>query len=121
MNAQDWKDKLGAAFNITPSPQTDETPTDAAPTPSTPAEVAKAQAGERLDIVLERHHRAGKQATIVTGFTTDDDAVGIVASALKKRLSVGGSARGGEILLQGDLRARVLDLLKEYGFKARII
>ena len=80
------------------------------------------QQGKRvLDIVLERKGRAGKQATIVTGFACDDGALKEVASQLKRHLGVGGSARGGEILIQGDFRQRVLDNLIAMGFKARII
>lgn len=75
----------------------------------------------RLDIVLERKGRAGKQATIICGFTCDDDEVKDIASALKKTLGTGGSARGGEILIQGDRRKDVLEALKNMGIKARII
>lgn len=67
---------------------------------------------------MERKGRGGKTATIVSGFTIDDDAVASVAAALKKRLATGGSARGGEILIQGDRRADVIDALRALGFKA---
>ena len=79
------------------------------------------QGKTRLDIVLEKKGRGGKQATIVTGFVCDDEDLKQVASALKRKLGVGGSARGGEILIQGDFRQRVLDELTAMGFKARII
>ncbi len=77
----------------------------------------------RLDIVFERKGRAGKQATIVTGFEPDfsDDDLQKLASELKRKLGVGGSARGGEILFQGDQRQKLLTLLKQSGYKARII
>jgi putative translation initiation factor SUI1 len=75
----------------------------------------------RLDIVLERKGRAGKTATIITGFTVSDDAVADIASQLKRSLGTGGSARGGEILIQGDRRKEVLARLTALGLKARII
>lgn len=75
----------------------------------------------RLDIVLEKKGRAGKTATIVCGFTLDDDEIATIASKMKTRLGTGGSARGGEILIQGDRRNDVLKFLTENGFKARII
>ncbi len=119
MNNMDWKDALGKAFNL---PGNEET---AAPTPDEqPAQQAGAveqQGGRRLDIVFERKGRGGKQATIVTGFVCDDEALKTVASQLKRSLGVGGSARGGEILIQGDRRQQVLDLLQGMGFKARVI
>ena len=119
MNNMDWKDALGKAFNL---PANEET---AAPTPDEqPAQQAgpvEQQGGRRLDIVFERKGRGGKQATIVTGFVCDDEALKTVASQLKRSLGVGGSARGGEILIQGDRRQQVLDLLQGVGFKARVI
>ena len=116
MNDTDWKDILGKAFNL---PTGDDT---SAPEPLPDKGDAVQQQGKQmLDIVLERKGRGGKQATIVTGFTCDDEALKQVASQLKRSLSVGGSARGGEILIQGDFRQRVLDQLKLMGFKARII
>jgi len=119
MNTTDWKDALGKAFNL-PSP--DESPANDIPEQEPERGDALQQQGSaRLDIILERKGRAGKQATIVTGFTCDDEALKQVASTLKRTLGVGGSARGGEILIQGDFRQRVLDQLKSMGFKARII
>ena len=119
MNNMDWKDALGKAFNL---PANEET---AAPTPDEqPTQQAgpvEQQEGRRLDIVFERKGRGGKQATIVTGFVCDDEALKTVASQLKRSLGVGGSARGGEILIQGDRRQQVLDLLQGMGFKARVI
>lgn len=75
----------------------------------------------RLDIILERKGRAGKTATIITGFTLPADAVVALSSELKHSLGTGGSARGGEILIQGDRRKDVLRFLVDKGYKARII
>lgn len=75
----------------------------------------------RLDIILEKKGRGGKQATIISGWQDSDEALLDLAATIKKRLATGGSARGGEILIQGDRRNDVLALLKELGYKARII
>ena len=75
----------------------------------------------RLDIILERKGRAGKTATIITGFTVSDDAVADIASQLKRSLGTGGSSRGGEILIQGDKREAVQQALTAMGMKSRII
>ena len=119
MNQIDWKDALGKAFNRPvdePATVHDEPQHD-----SVKEDPVTQQGKNRLDIILERKGRAGKQATIITGFTCDDEALKQVASKLKSSLGVGGSARGGEILIQGDFRARVLEQLNAMGFKARII
>lgn len=121
MNPIDWKDALGKAFDL-PANTDDATPDDSQqPVDNGAASPLEQQGKTRLDIVLERKGRAGKQATIVTGFVCDDEALKQVASDLKRSLGVGGSARGGEILIQGDFRQRVLDKLTSMGFKARII
>ena len=57
-----------------------------------------------LTIFFERKGRGGKEATIITGFDSmNDEEVSEVARTLKQRLGTGGSARGGEILIQGCL------------------
>lgn len=75
----------------------------------------------RLDIILDKKNRKGKAATIICGFTCSDSEVSEIAGRLKQRLGTGGSARGGEILIQGDKRQQVLAALTDLGFKARII
>lgn len=109
-----WLDRLAALKEELPP---EENTPEAVPAP---VDEAPAQSG-RLDIVFERKGRAGKCATIVTGFTIDDDAVADVASQMKRSLGTGGSARGGEILIQGDRRNDVLRFLTSKGYKARII
>lgn len=75
----------------------------------------------RMDVVLEKKGRAGKQATIICGFQGSDDDLLELASTLKRKLATGGSARGGEILIQGDRRKEVVEILKSLGYKARVI
>jgi translation initiation factor 1 len=118
MNTTDWKDALGKAFNL---PVSEEQSAPEEEQQQDKGDALQQQGKTRLDILLERKGRAGKQATIVTGFICDDEALKQVASQLKRTLGVGGSARGGEILVQGDFRQRVLDVLTSMGFKARII
>lgn len=111
--ATDWRDSLKALQGtLDPGPE---------PAPAAePQPDADLRQG-RLDVVLERKGRGGKIATIVTGFTLDDDRVAEIAARLKKGLGTGGSARGGEILIQGDRTADVVRLLTDMGFKARRI
>ena len=119
MNTTDWKDALANAFNV-PVPDENQQPEEPQQ-PDDGGDPVEQQGKTQLDIVLEKKGRGGTQATIVTGFTCDDEALKKVASTLKRSLGVGGSARGGEILIQGDFRQRVLDELTSMGFKARII
>ena len=111
MNTTDWRDALGKAFNMPVPAATSDGP-DEGQEAATRGDALQQQGSQRLHIVLD-----GKQATIVTGFVADDEAVKEVASQLKRTLGVGGSARGGEILIQGDCRERVSQELKKLGFK----
>lgn len=115
----DWLQCLAALRDTMPEEPDAAHEAHECPSAEKPAGAA-AQSG-RLDIVYERKGRAGKCATIVTGFTLPDDEVAAIASEMKRRLGTGGSARGGEILVQGDRRADVLAFLKSKGLKARII
>ncbi len=77
---------------------------------------------ERLDIMFEKKGRGGKSATIIYGFSSfSEKEILELASKMKSRLGTGGSARGNEILIQGDRRNDVLKYLTEAGFKARIV
>ncbi len=113
--AQDnWLDRLSALRNSIPDTELEQK----SDTNDTISETSVQQG--RLDIIFERKGRAGKCATIISGFTIPDDDIAAIASELKRRLGTGGSARGGEILIQGDRRTDVLAFLKEKGIKARI-
>lgn len=111
-----WLDRLAALRGIMGDAPAEETPSVDESAPAS----GEAQSA-RLDIILERKGRGGKTATIVSGFTISDDAVSELASRLKRTLGTGGSARGGEILVQGDRRKDVLSFLTSNGYKARII
>ncbi len=109
----DWKDALAALAASGDVPQ-------AAPeAPDNTVEESPAAKSAPLHIAYERKGRKGKPATIIYGFDCSDDELQHVAADLKKRIGVGGSARGGEILLQGDWRQRAAELLREMGFKVK--
>ncbi len=105
--ATDWRDALGAL--LPKGYQADNSPHDM---PAEPKEIPT------LEVWLDRK-RAGKTATIITGFDPDDDKAAALASQLKSRLATGGSCRGGEILIQGDSTARLMKLLPELGYRVR--
>ena len=112
---EDWMDKLKAFRDA--NPDLPQGPEEEAPEPA--AENTNAQ--PRLDISIERKGRAGKTATLITGWVCSHEELLEIASKLKTSLGAGGSARGGDILVQGDRRTQVLQLLTKMGYKARII
>ena len=114
MKNLDWKEKLGLAFNIDPASVQNEQQEEIVEESTT---ICK----QRLDIMLDKRNRNGKKVTLIVNFDGSEDALKALAKDLKQHCGVGGSARGGEILIQGDFREKILSYLKEKGYKARII
>ncbi|MDE5844292.1 MAG: translation initiation factor [Muribaculaceae bacterium] len=112
---QSWQDMLAGLKNELPADAGEET----AKVETPPTVKHKS----RLDIILEKKGRGGKTATIIIGFdeTENEEDIASLAAVLKKKLGTGGSARGGEILIQGDRRDDVLKLLEKEGYKVRKI
>ena len=73
---------------------------------------------QKLVVFLDKSGRAGKQVTVVGGFTGTSGDLDALARTLKTRCGVGGSLKSGEILIQGDLRDKVLGILKSTGYRA---
>lgn len=75
---------------------------------------------EPLKILTDRKARKGKTATIVEGFLCNDEILKEIAKELKCKIGTGGSARSGEILLQGDWKSKVAEELTKKGYKVKI-
>lgn len=73
---------------------------------------------QKLVVFLDKSGRAGKQVTVVGGFIGTSADLDTLARTLKTRCGVGGSVKSGEILIQGDLREKVLGILKSAGYRA---
>ena len=111
MADNDWKKRLGVVFSTNP----DFTYTEEADEEPATIEPAK----QNLIVSIDRKGRAGKQVTLVTGFIGTSDDLAELGRTLKVKCGVGGSAKDGEIAIQGDFRDRITTLLKEMGYKAK--
>ena len=107
----DWKSRLGVVFSTNPDfqYQTEEEPEAETLEPSK----------QKLVVKIDRKGRAGKQVTLVTGFVGREDDLKELGKMLKTRCGVGGSVKDGEIVIQGDFRDRVAQLLKDSGYNAK--
>lgn len=74
---------------------------------------------QNLRVMLDKKMRKGKVVTLVTGFVGDPDDLKDLGKELKQKCGTGGSAKDGEIIVQGDFKAKVLEALLKMGYKAK--
>lgn len=108
MKNNDWKERLGMVYSTNPDFQFDTGEEEEQET------LPKNQ--QRLRVRIEKNGRGGKTVTIVAGFVGSEADLKELGKWLKGRLGVGGSAKDGEVMVQGDFKQRVIDLLKAEGY-----
>ena len=108
MKDNDWKDRLGVMYSTNPDFQYN--------TGDTEEEDTLPKEKQALRISLDKRNRGGKMVTLITGFRGTSEDLTALGKLLKVKCGVGGSAKDGEIIIQGDLRAKVLDILRKEGY-----
>lgn len=109
----DWKKRLGTVYSTDPNFSYDTDKEEDAET--LPANQ------QNLKVQLDKKQRKGKAVTLVTGFIGQEDDLKELGKKLKTKCGVGGSAKEGEIIIQGDFREKVMQLLQDEGYKVKKI
>lgn len=111
--SNDWKERLNVVYSTNPDfvYQTDDEPE---------AETLE-PAKQHLKVSIDRKQRAGKSVTLVQGFVGTDDDLKELGRLLKNKCGVGGSAKDGEVIIQGEFKQKVADILTAAGYKVKVI
>ena len=108
MKNNDWKDRLNVVYSTNPDYQYESIEEEEAET------LPKNQ--QKLRVSMEKKGRGGKTVTLIRGFIGAEDDLKDLGKLLKTKCGVGGSAKEGEIIIQGDFKQRIIDLLKAEGY-----
>lgn len=105
----DWKNRLGVLYSTNPdfAYTTDEVEE---PTTLPPDK-------QCLRLSLSKKQRGGKEVSLITGFVGTTEDLEALGKLLRQRCGVGGSAKDGEILVQGDQREKLRKILLELGYR----
>ncbi len=110
-NDNDWKQRLGVVYSTDPN-------FNYAKEEITEVETLE-PSKQRLTVTIDRRNRGGKQVTLVSGFVGTQEDLAALGKTLKVKCGVGGSAKDGELTIQGDLRDKVTELLRNMGYNAK--
>lgn len=112
MADNDWKSRLGVVYSTNSdfSYQNEDHEEEAETLPPSK---------QKLIVKIDRRNRGGKQVTLVTGFRGTSDDLEKLGKELRTKCGTGGSAKEGEIVIQGDFRDRVVSLLVSAGYNAK--
>ena len=108
MKNNDWKARLNVVYSTNPDYQYENEEIEEAET------LPKNQ--QKLRVSMEKKGRGGKTVTLIKGFVGTESDLKELGKILKTKCGVGGSVKDEEIIIQGDFKQRIIDLLKTEGY-----
>ena len=108
MKKNDWKERLNIVYSTNPDFQYSTDEKEEIRT------LPKQQ--QKLRVSIEKNHRGGKTVTIIKNFVSSDNDIKELGKLLKSKCGSGGSVKDGEILVQGDFKEKIIELLKKEGY-----
>ena len=109
--SSDWKERLGVVYSTNPDFKFENNNEERKET------LPPSQ--QDLRVSLDRKKRKGKSVTLVTGFEGDEQDLKALGKLLKSKCGVGGTAKDGDILIQGDFCNKIIEILKSEGYKVK--
>lgn len=113
MSDNDWKKRLNMVYSTNPDFQYEDIQES--------VQECLPPSRQNIRISLDKRNRGGKKVTIVADFKGDEQSMKDLCKYLKTKCGVGGSVKDGEIIIQGDFRVKIKDILTTDGYKARVI
>lgn len=74
---------------------------------------------QKLKLLIDRKGRKGKEVTLIQGFVGKNDDLKQLSKTIKNHCACGGSAKNNEIIIQGNLRDKIFDLLIQKSYKVK--
>ena len=74
---------------------------------------------QNLEIWIDKKHRGGKTCVLIKGFIGRNEDIKALSKTLKSKCGVGGSVKNGEILIQGNVRDKIIDILEKEGYNTK--
>ena len=108
MKNSDWKDRLNVVYSTNPDYNYEMDDDE--------EQVTLERSQQNLRVQLDRKNRGGKVVTLITGFVGTENDLKDLGKLLKTKCGVGGSAKDGEIIVQGDFKQKIVELLKKEGY-----
>lgn len=112
MKENNWKDRLNVVYSTNPDfqyQQSEQNDQETLPPQK-----------QNLIVAIERKNRGGKTVTLVKGFIGSEYDLAELGKKIKTKCGVGGTAKDNEIIIQGEFKNRIADLLKEWGYKVKV-